>query len=181
MFCLPKSWAVDVGQLYNISREPAIVSALEELSNSPYSGAVDYLVSHDSKVVFKDLSAFGPQNAYSDALTIITFPNMQQVVYIHEKHIGAPAQALACLVSHEAMHNDQINSLQEEIAAWDQEAVCWKSMLDKYPLLTNITLGQYALVDRLNQELEAKNAGTLNQNIRSNPVYQGLPEHSPGF
>lgn len=173
--------AIDPTQLYNITREPALVSALEELTNSPYSGTVEYLIEHDSKVMFKDLAAFGPQNAYSDALTIITFPNMQQVIYIHDKHISAPSQALAAIISHETMHNDQLNSLQEEIAAWDQEAACWQTLKTKYPLLDNITLGEFALVDRLNGILKEKQNQTLGQSIRQNPVYKDLPEHSPGF
>ena len=84
------------------------------------------------------------------------------------------------------MHQDENNSLEEETYAWSYEADVWITMKKRNSKLNNISTGTYPLVDRLNiLERNFKNANYTRTKIRemvySNPGYQGLPEHSPGF
>lgn len=50
-----------------------------------------------------------------------------------KKHSTPPAIALAALLSHEAIHQDEYNSLSEETYAWTMEAAVWSELLELYP------------------------------------------------
>jgi hypothetical protein len=54
-------------------------------------------------------------------------------IYINPKHQTAPPAAIAALLSHEALHQDEYNSLSEETFAWTMEAVVWTDLADVYP------------------------------------------------
>jgi hypothetical protein len=105
----------------------------------------------------------------------------EQVIFVNEKHRSAPPEALAALISHEAMHEDEFNSLNEEVQSWQFEAAVWMELKAKNPALAQIPEGVNALVDRENRLEEETRQGTLEKFVRSSPGYQGLPEDSPGF
>lgn len=200
-FISPSAWAAySVGDLYQISREPAIVLALQLLAQTSHAPVVDKLVNSQVHILFQDLSLLGHPN--DDAMSIVNRMNGQQYTYIAQKHISAPPEALAAIIVHESMHDDDQNSIAEEVAAWTEEARTWEEMTINYPELTKIQAGTYPLVDRLNalvltlqQSTEPATTQTpptdpeqnrtlnnaLETLIRSNPAYQGLPEHSPGY
>lgn len=200
LFC-PKVWAAySVGDLYQISREPAIVLALQLIAQTSHAPVVDKLVNNQVHILFQDLNLLGHPN--DDAMSIVNRMNGQQYTYIAQKHISAPPEALAAIIVHESMHDDDQNSIAEEVSAWTEEARTWEEMTINYPELTKIQAGTYTLVDRLNalvltlqQSTEPATTQapptdptqnrTLNNAletlIRSNPTYQGLPEHSTGY
>ena len=194
------SWAAySVGDLYQISREPAIVLALQLISQTSHASVVDKLINNQVHILFQDLSLLGHPN--DDAMSIVNRMNGQQYTYIAQKHISAPPEALAALIVHESMHDDDQNSIAEEVAAWTEEARTWEEMTINFPELSKIQPGTYPLVDRLNalvltlhQATEPATTqaptdpdaprvlnNTLETLIRSNPTYQGLPEHSPSY
>lgn len=134
------------------------------------------------KVAFKNLGELNPKYANYDALGWKI--RGQLYIYINEKHKGAPPEALASLLSHEAMHQDSFNSINEETYAWTLEAAVWTDYVKKSPELQKQTM--FPLVRRLNtlNNLFIK-ANYTNKYIRkivkSNRGYQDLPPRSPGF
>ena len=105
-------------------------------------------------------------------------------IFINEKHRNAPAGAIAALLSHEALHQDEYNSLAEETYAWTMEAVVWCEILRIYPETANI--GSNALVARENtlKKLYERGKETdkyIKKTVWSNSGYKNLPTTSPGF
>lgn len=66
-------------------------------------------------------------------------------IYINPKHEYAPPGAIAALLAHEAIHQDEYNSLSEETYAWTMEAVVWTEILKMFPESNNL---ESALVTR---------------------------------
>jgi len=133
------------------------------------------------KVEFKDLGTISPNYKNFDALGWKRGSRLY--IYINQKHSDAPAIALAALLSHEAIHQDEYNSLSEETYAWTMEASEWCELVRLYP---DYQLGLQALVQRenlLKQLLEKGNYTNkyIKKTVYSNSGYQNLPETSPGF
>ncbi|MDD3765974.1 MAG: hypothetical protein PHF89_02145 [Eubacteriales bacterium] len=134
------------------------------------------------KVEFLNLATINPLYADYDALGIKK--GKQLYIYINQKHYDAPKEALAALLSHEALHQDEYNSLNEETYAWTMEAKVWHDLVSKNPAIKNKTYS--SLVRReniLSKMLENANfSNTLIKNtVVTHPGYQKLPMRSPGF
>ena len=54
-------------------------------------------------------------------------------------------KALAAVLAHEAIHQDELNSLNEETYCWTLEAAVWTQLTEDNPSLENIS---HVLVDR---------------------------------
>lgn len=133
------------------------------------------------KLEFKDLSKIDPKYASFDALG--WKKGNQLFIYINPRHQDAPAIALSALLSHEALHQDEFNSLREETYAWTMEAAIWTELLELHP---DLELPQHPLVNRENtlKKLFEKGDYTdkyVKKAVYSNAGYQDLPETSPGF
>ena len=134
------------------------------------------------KIEFKELSAIKPQYSSYDALGMKK--KKQLYIYINMKHQSAPPEALAALLSHEALHQDEYNSINEETYAWTMEANVWADLCRKNPNLKNNKIS--SLANRENILLKMlENANYSNTLIRNtvvnHPGYQKLPIKSPGF
>lgn len=133
------------------------------------------------KIEFKDLSSVNKD--YADFDAIGWKKKKKLYIYINPKHKYAPPGALAALLAHEALHQDEYNSLSEETYAWTMEAAVWCEMRDLYP---ESNKEDDSLVKRENtlKQLFEK-GGYSNQYIKkavyANKGYQGLPLTSPGF
>lgn len=133
------------------------------------------------KVMFKDLSEIN--EAYSSFDAIGWKKKGRLYVYINPKHEYAPPGALAALLAHEALHQDEYNSLSEETYAWTMEAVVWCEILKMFPESNNL---ESALVTReniLKQLLEKGNNTNkyIKKTVYANEGYKNLPLTSPGF
>ncbi len=133
------------------------------------------------KVMFKDLSEIN--EAYSSFDAVGWKKRGRLYVYINPKHEYAPPGALAALLAHEALHQDEYNSLSEETYAWTMEAVVWTEILKQYPESNNL---ESALVTReniLKQLLEKGNHTNkyIKKTVYANEGYKNLPLTSPGF
>lgn len=163
------------------SRERQIIQALylmqQEASSAP---SLAYIIRKPVRVVFRNMAEFNKALKNYDAVSWLS-PTGEQVVFINEKHQNAPSPALAALISHEALHADLHNSIQEEIKGWQTEADVWDAMLERYPSLKQVKKGENALVDRENYILDLYRSNQLKQFVRNNSGYKGLPETSPGF
>lgn len=139
------------------------------------------------EVQFKDLSELSPKYASFDALGwrkgVKGKRSDKLSIYINQKHFDAPAGAIAALLAHEALHQDEFDSLNEETYAWTMEAFVWTQLCDKQPHLEEIT---HPLVTRENilKKLLEKGEYTnkyIKKSVFSNPSYSNLPVRSPGF
>ena len=133
------------------------------------------------KVMFKDLSEIN--EAYSTFDAIGWKKKGKLYIYINPKHEYAPPGAIAALLAHEAIHQDEYNSLSEETYAWTMEAVVRTEIIKMFPESNNL---ESALVTReniLKQLLEKGNHTNkyIKKTVYANEGYKNLPLTSPGF
>lgn len=133
------------------------------------------------KIEFKDLSELN--ESYSSFDAVGWKKKNRLYIFINPKHETAPPAALAALLAHEALHQDEYNSLSEETYAWTMEANVWCEMLKQYPESNNL---ESALVTRENvlKQLLEKGAYTnkyIKKTVYANDGYKNLPLTSPGF
>ena len=133
------------------------------------------------RIEFRNLSEINAEYATFDALG--WKKGKKLYIYINTKHKDAPAGAIAALLAHEALHQDEYNSLAEETYAWTMEAVVWNDILKLYP---ESNQEQYPLVTRentLKRLLEKGNYTNkyIKKAVLSNSGYKNLPSYSPGF
>ena len=133
------------------------------------------------RVMFKDLSTIKPEYADFDALGWKKGGRLY--IFINPKHKDAPPGAIAALLSHEALHQDEYNSIAEETYAWTMEASVWCEILDVFPESDE---NLHPLVTRENTLKKLFEKGNysnkyIKKTVRSNEGYKGLPATSPGF
>lgn len=133
------------------------------------------------RIEFRNLSEINAEYATFDALG--WKKGKKLYIYINTKHKNAPAGAIASLLAHEALHQDEYNSLAEETYAWTMEAFVWNDILKLYP---ESNQEQYPLVVRentLKRLLEKGNYTNkyIKKAVLSNSGYKNLPSYSPGF
>lgn len=162
------------------THDDAIIQAFNLMGDSRGEVSLDKIVNKPVHVIFKDLKTMHKSLKNYDALSWISTQG-EQVIFINDKHRKAPPEALAALISHEAMHDDQYNSLNEEVQSWRHEAMVWMELSARNPKLAKIPAGQSALVDRENRLVTEYQQGSLEQFVRSSAGYAKLPETSPGF
>lgn len=133
------------------------------------------------KVEFKDLGQINKNYSTYDALGWKRGQSLY--IYINQKHSSSPAIAIAALLAHEALHQDEYNSLAEETYAWTMEAAVWCELVRLYP---DYNPGIDSLVTRENTLKKIFERGNytdtyIKKTVYSNSGYQNLPESSPGF
>jgi hypothetical protein len=169
-----------------VTKDPNIVQALEALKGTPgeYSQKAilgDNLTFKPITIEYKNLSEIDPVYGGFDALG--WKKKNRLYIYLNPKHRDAPKEALCALLAHEALHQDELNSINEETYAWTLEAAVWTMLVDNNPRLENIS---HPLVERENtiRQLFIKGDYTdryIRKSILSNSAYQNLPSRSPGF
>lgn len=168
------------------TQDENVIGALEALRDTPgeYSRKAilgDNLTQKPIKIEFKDLSTINPSYSNFDALG--WKKGSKLYIYINQKHMTAPKEALAALLAHEALHQDELNSLNEETYAWTMEAAVWTQLSEDFPDVAKISC---PLVERENtiKKLFIKGNYTdkyIRKSVTSNSGYAGLPSRSPGF
>lgn len=172
--------AYTLGDYYHCTRDEPLVQALAILDHSPMREAVEKIMSHQTRLMFKNMRELGKAYQTHDALSIIT-ESGQHLVFISDRHRDAPPPALAAIIAHEAIHHDTENSIQEEIVGWSREAQAWQHMLSRYPTLKEIPNGKFPLVDRQNAIAVLQQQNRLVDEIQKNVAYKDLPQRSTGF
>lgn len=134
------------------------------------------------KIEFKNLSEIGKEYASFDALG--WKKSNKLYIFINQKHKNAPPGALAALLAHEALHQDEYNSLAEETYAWTMEASVWCEILRVFPESGDDN--HNALVARENTLKKLFERGKysdkyIKKTVWSNDGYKNLPTTSPGF
>jgi len=169
-----------------VTNEPKIIQAIDLMDGTTAEWSKKAILGDNTSglpmiIKFKDLSEISSEYTNFDALG--WKKGKQLYIFINKKHQNSPPEALASLLSHESVHQDQYCSLEEETYAWGYEADVWLQMQKRNPKVAGVSC---PLVDRLNTLSKIfKNANYTTGNIRSvvytNPGYKGLPVHSPGF
>ena len=133
------------------------------------------------KIEFKDLSEI--DEAYKTFDAIGWKKRGKLYIFINPKHQYAPPGALAALLAHEALHQDEYNSLSEETYAWTMEATVWTEMLKKYPESNDLESSLVTRENILKQLLEKGNYTNkyIKKTVFANSGYKNLPLTSPGF
>ncbi len=174
-------------QYKKVTNDPNLIKALEMLEDTTAKYSKDAillgknLTKKPIKVEFTNLSQINPIYANFDALG--WKKSKKLYIYINEKHKDAPPEALSAVLAHEAIHQDEENSLNEETYAWTLEAAVWTQLTDDNPKLEKIS---HPLVERENviKKLFVKGNYTnkyIHKFVVSNKGYQNLPERSSGF
>ena len=133
------------------------------------------------KIEFRNLGDINKEYATFDALG--WKKGKKLYIYINSKHQNAPAGAIAALLAHEALHQDEYNSLAEETYAWKMEAVVWNDIVKLYP---ESNQEEHALVKRENTLKKLLEKGNytnryIKKAVLQNEGYKNLPSYSPGF
>lgn len=133
------------------------------------------------RVEFKDLGQIN--KTYTDYDALGWKRGGKLYIYVSQKHNTSPAIAIAALLSHEALHQDEYNSMSEETYAWTMEAAVFTELVGLYP---NYQLPQDSLVQREQTLKKLYLRGDysnkyIKKTVYSNEGYQNLPETSPGF
>ena len=175
-----------IKQYKNVTEDRNIIEAIELLKDTTgkYSRDAilgDNLSKKPIKVEFANLSTINPMYANFDALGWKKKKNL--CIYINEKHKDAPIEALSAILAHEAIHQDEYNSLNEETYAWTLEAAVWTQLTEDNPELEKIS---HPLVERENiiKKLFVRGDYTskyIHKFVITNKGYQNLPERSYGF
>lgn len=139
------------------------------------------LTQYPIKIEFKDLSELN--QAYSSYDAVGWKKKNKLYIYINPKHESAPPGALAALLAHEALHQDEYNSLSEETYAWTMEANVWCEMLKRFPESNNLESPLVMRENILKQLLEKGNFTNkyIKKTVYANDGYKNLPLTSPGF
>ena len=169
-----------------ISNDEVILVALDMMKNTTADFSRRALIGYNLtdkpvKVRFKDLSQIKEEYQNFDALG--WKKKNQLYIFINPRHADAPPAALAALLAHEALHQDEYNSLAEETYAWTMEAAVWSELLKIYPEQND---RQHPLLQRENtlKQLFKKGGYTdkyIRKTVYANKGYQNLPQTSPGF
>jgi len=170
----------------NITEDINLIQAIELLENTSgrYSKEAIFgknLTEKPIKVEFLNLSSINPIYANFDALG--WKKKKRLYIYINENHKDAPIEALCALLAHEALHQDEQNSLNEETYAWTLEAAVWTQLSEDNPAIEEIS---HPLVERENiiKKLFIRgdySSKYIHKFVVTNKGYQNLPEKSPGF
>lgn len=169
-----------------VTNDENIIYAVELLSSTPGEFSRNAILGKNLtlkpiKIEFRNLSEMSEKHASFDALGYKRKNRLY--IYINEKHQDAPPSALAALLAHEAIHQDEFNSLNEETYAWTLEAVVWHNLSKKFP---EDAKKMHPLVNRentLKMLLEKGNYTDkyIRKSVYSNPGYSNLNSRSPGF
>lgn len=134
------------------------------------------------KIEFKDLGSINQAYATFDALGWKKGKNLY--IFINPRHKDAPPGALAALLSHEALHQDEYNSLAEETYAWTMEASVWCEILKEFPESADNNLHPLVVRENTLKKLFEKGNYTnkyIKKTVIQNKGYENLPSTSPGF
>lgn len=175
--------ALAIQDFSQVSQDPKIQQTLTLLkkhkeTRQTFRGIMgDNLTGKPIKIMFYDLSAMDEAYKRYDALTC-KHKSGTLYIFINTIHRDAPIEAIACLLVHETMHQDDYISQEEEVQAWTAEAKAWAVLKKNHKEADN----NIPLIKRLNSiEKMYKDAGCtskiISEEIYKNIAYKHLPEN----
>lgn len=173
-----------------VSREAKILKALSVLEGTSEEYVLD-VVRGDNlsgmpiNIQFTRLGEIAQQYKSFHAVTY-TDEYGRINMLIDARHQEAIPEALACLIVHESIHQDNQSSIEEEIYAWTKEATTWHFLKQANPTLLSKEGNECSLIKRLDTleklYLEGdKTAVLIREKVETNLGYQHLPLISVGY
>lgn len=155
-----------------VTDDAKIEKAMNMLEIANGQKTINAIVNKNVKVMFFDLAEISVK--YENAHAMATKDDSgRDYILINTKHRNAPAEAIACLLAHEATHQLAQTTMAEEIQAWTNEAEQWSNFKALNPSMNY----KGELVDRLNR-LETmysnSNASTIAMAVKTNSNYANL-------
>lgn len=177
----------DKKQYSEITNDSQIIETLEIMKDSPAKFAYEKILGNNQsknviRLEFKNLAKLSPQYKNCDALGWKR--GRQLYIYINPKHVKAPKEALCALIAGRALHDDEINSINEEVESMMIEAMTWDYFVDKNPSLENeqsYLVGKRENIIRKYFLTGNKTDKYIRRIVKTNQAYKDLPETSPGF
>ena len=174
-------------QYKSVGKEEVFYVALDMLRNttgefSRLAILGNNLTDKPVKIEFRDLGEINKDYESFDALG--WKKGKRLYIFINPRHKDAPPGALAALLSHEALHQDEYNSIAEETYAWTMEAAVWCEILNEYPESADEKTHPLVVREDTLKKLFEKGNYTdkyIKKTVRQNKGYQNLPATSPGF
>ena len=170
-----------------VTKDGAVMQAMElmktvNIAKYSYNALMgNNLTEKPFKIEFKNIAEIREEYATFDALGWKKKNILY--IYINDKHRNAPPEAIAALLAHEAIHQDEFASLNEETYAWMLEAAVWMKLTEKNPSAANSASSLVARENML-KKLFIKGDYTnkyIKKAVYTNPGYKNLPTRSPGF
>ena len=170
-----------------VTKDGAIMRAMElmqtvSIARYSYNALMgNNLTEKPVKIEFKNIAEIRHEYASFDALGWKKKDRLY--IYINEKHRNAPPEAIAALLAHEAIHQDEFASLNEETYAWTLEAATWLKLAEKNPNVEN-SISSLVTRENMLKKLFVKGDYTnkyIKKAVYANPGYKNLPTRSPGF
>lgn len=192
-FCTSSSAFADENAYSDITTDQKIINTLNTLkihsSQTKQTLNIimgDNLSNKPMKVMFYDFSMLGSSFENMDAVACKKRNSDRIFILINNIHQNAPVEALASLLTHETLHQDDVSSIEEETTGWTNEAKTWVSFKQTNSRLNNIDSESCPLVKRLNTLSEMYSAANntsekIAKSVRSNEGYSSLAEYSPGY
>lgn len=174
-------------QYKDVSKDEIFYVALDMLKNTTgeFSRKAilgNNLTERPVKIEFRDLGAINKSYESFDALG--WKKGKRLYIFINPRHKDAPPGALAALLSHEALHQDEYNSLAEETYAWTMEAAVWCEILKEFPESGEDNIHPLVVREDTLKKLFEKGNYTnkyIKKTVMQNKGYENLPATSPGF
>ncbi len=164
----------------SISQDYKIQKAIQILEVNNEQATIDVLVRKNIKVQFTDLGMMSPSYIRYNALA--AKDNRGNIyIFIDNKHKDAPAEAIAALLTHEAVHQDDQSSINEETVAWTNEARFWTKVTAQNENLKTIPSALVTRLNTLSEKYQQTGTESIRQLVASNSSYAALPVSSVGY
>lgn len=169
-----------------VTKDGVVMQALEMMKGTiadfSYNAIMGNNLTHSKiNIKFRNLAEIKPEYESFDALGWKSKGKLY--IYLNMKHQDAPPEAIAAVLAHEAIHQDEFASLNEETYAWTLEAATWMQLSEGNDFATS---SGSALVQReeMLKKLFIKGNYTdkyIKKAVWTNPGYANMPSRSPGF
>lgn len=169
-----------------VTKDGVVMQALEMMKGTiadySYNAIMGNNLTHSKiNIKFRNLAEIKPEYESFDALGWKSKGKLY--IYLNSKHMEAPPEAIAAVLAHEAIHQDEFPSLNEETYAWTMEAATWMQLTENNDFA--VSSGS-SLVEReeMLKKLFIKGNYTdkyIKKAVWTNPGYKDMPSRSPGF
>jgi len=189
-FVMETSAIADNNPYKDITSNPVLVNTLNTLKNhnaltnkTLNTILGDNISKKPMIIMFYDFAAMGGSYEKMDAVACKKRGSDRIYILINNIHENAPVEALASLLTHETIHQDDISSIEEETTGWTNEAKTWLSYKETNKKLNNTNC---LLTTRLNTLAEmyktADNSSEkIEKTVSSIEGYSLLAKYSPGY
>ncbi len=168
-----------------VTNNQTIINALNSLKNTEAKWVIntvkgDNISKQPIKIMFRKLGKMNPAYKTHEALTCLDASD-KIYIFINSKHKNAPVEAIATLLTHEALHQDGENSIAEETKAWTNEAVNWIAFTKRNPSLVNSTAPLVKRLNKLAKIYRTSGVNGIHKKVMSIPAYKNLEMASAGY